>query len=342
MVNDEITIAQNERFLLQKEYLGENKPINQIQPIVSVTVATYQHVNYIRKCLDGILMQKTNFPYEIILGEDGSVDGTQEICKEYAEKYPDKIRLFIRDRKLSQYIGKNGKVTRFNGIWNRMSSRGKYIAWCEGDDYWIEPLKLQRQVDFLESHQDYSMCFHNAFKLYMQRGKVELFNNKCCDEDLSVHDAIHDWIVPTASILVRKDVAVNYPKWLARIYSGDYSLILLSINAGKVRYINEIMSVYRINETGTSATAAMKHCSSFVLKQQELLLDSFNKGTEGRYKDEIEKRIDWLKREIKFNEAKEKHNIYLIICMPKGVISKVIGKFKSRFKILFFNSLWYL
>ena len=163
MVNDEITIAQNERFLLQKEYLGENKPINQIQPIVSVTVATYQHVNYIRKCLDGILMQKTNFPYEIILGEDGSVDGTQEICKEYAEKYPDKIRLFIRDRKLSQYIGKNGKVTRFNGIWNRMSSRGKYIAWCEGDDYWIEPLKLQRQVDFLESHQDYSMCFHYAF-----------------------------------------------------------------------------------------------------------------------------------------------------------------------------------
>ena len=89
MVNNEIEFALNERFLLQKEYWGENKLINQIQPVVSVTVATYQHVNYIRKCLDGILMQKTTFPYEIILGEDGSIDGTQDICKEYAEKFPD-------------------------------------------------------------------------------------------------------------------------------------------------------------------------------------------------------------------------------------------------------------
>ena len=113
MVNNEIEFALNERFLLQKEYWGENKLINQIQPVVSVTVATYQHVNYIRKCLDGILMQKTTFPYEIILGEGGSIDGTLDICKEYAEKFPDKIRLFMRDRKLSQYVGKNGEVTRF-------------------------------------------------------------------------------------------------------------------------------------------------------------------------------------------------------------------------------------
>lgn len=331
MVDDEITAAQNERFLLQKEYLGENKPVNQIQPVVSVTVATYQHVNYIRECLDGILMQQTSFPYEIILGEDGSVDGTQEICKEYAEKYPDKIRLFIRDRKLSQYIDKDGKVTRFNGIWNRMSARGKYIAWCEGDDYWINPMKLQKQVDFLEQNPEYSMCFHNAIKLYMQRNKIELFNNKRCEEDLSVRDAIHDWIVPTASILIRKDIAINYPKWLARIYSGDYSLILLSINAGKVRYINEIMSVYRINEIGESATAAVKRHYSFVLKQHILLLDSFNRGTHERYKDEIEKRICWLKREIKFCEAKEKHNIFLMMCMPEIIINRIIQKLKNGF-----------
>ena len=84
---NEIEKALQERFLLQEEYLGNNKAVNKVLPLVSITVATYQHVNYIRDCLEGILMQKTTFPYEIILGEDGSVDGTQEICKEYAEKY---------------------------------------------------------------------------------------------------------------------------------------------------------------------------------------------------------------------------------------------------------------
>ena len=104
----------NERFLLQEEYLGNNKPVNRIEPIVSVTVATYQHVDYIKECLDGILMQETSFPYEVIIGEDGSIDGTQEICKEYAEKHPDKIRLFIRDRNLSQYKRENGYPERKN------------------------------------------------------------------------------------------------------------------------------------------------------------------------------------------------------------------------------------
>lgn len=253
MVNDEITIAQNERFLLQKEYLGENKPINQIQPIVSVTVATYQHVNYIKQCLDGILMQKTDFPYEIILGEDGSVDGTQEICKEYAEKYPDKIRLFIRDRKLSQYIGKNGKVTRFNGIWNRMSARGKYIAWCEGDDYWIEPLKLQRQVDFLESHQDYSMCFHNAIQKWECDKKEGPFA-KISNRNYSGIEIFNKWIVPTASSMFRKEIIFSdmYRNSISNsdFLFGDNILFLCAAEMGRIWGMKECMCVYRRHEGG--------------------------------------------------------------------------------------------
>ena len=156
---DEFEKALQERFLLQEEYLGDNKPVNESFPLVSVTVTTYQHVNYIRDCLNGILMQKTDFPYEIILGEDGSSDGTQEICKEYAVRYPDKIRLFIRDRRISQFVRKDGTVSRFNGIWNRMSARGKYIAWCEGDDYWTDPLKLQKQVNILESDKNIGFVY---------------------------------------------------------------------------------------------------------------------------------------------------------------------------------------
>src|SRR5690554_4111074 len=107
------------RFLLQEEYLGTEKPVNEIEPLVSVRVATYQHVKYIEQCLDGILMQKTSFPIEVIVGEDESTDGTREICIEYAKKHPDKIRLFLRDRKLSQYY-ENGKIVRrFNSRWNQ-------------------------------------------------------------------------------------------------------------------------------------------------------------------------------------------------------------------------------
>jgi len=127
------------RFKLQTEYLGESKPVNKITPLVSVSVATYQHAPYIRECLDSILNQETNFPFEIIIGEDESVDGTREICIEYAEKFPDKIRLFLRDREISHLKDENGKlIKRLNGIFTfgLMSSRGKYIALCEGDDYW--------------------------------------------------------------------------------------------------------------------------------------------------------------------------------------------------------------
>ena len=90
------------RFQLQQEYLGDNKAINAVSPIVSVCVSTYQHVDFIRECLDGILMQVTDFPFEIVVGEDESTDGTRDICIDYARRFPDKIRLFLRERSLSQ------------------------------------------------------------------------------------------------------------------------------------------------------------------------------------------------------------------------------------------------
>jgi glycosyltransferase involved in cell wall biosynthesis len=101
--------------------MGVDKIVNSIKPTVSITVSTYQHVHYIQDCLNGILMQKTSFPIEILLGEDESTDGTRDICIDYAEKYPDKIRLFLRDRKLSQLYNENGVlITRFNDVWNRL------------------------------------------------------------------------------------------------------------------------------------------------------------------------------------------------------------------------------
>ncbi|TVP52957.1 MAG: glycosyltransferase [Mongoliibacter sp.] len=144
------------------EYLGLDKPICKIQPMVSVLVPTFQHVNYISTCLESILCQKTNFPYEIIIGEDESTDGTREICMKFAEKYPDKIRLFLRKEEDKIYI--NGvKVGRFNHLENFKCARGKYLAYCDGDDYWLDENKLQLQFDLMQKYPAANLCVTNTY-----------------------------------------------------------------------------------------------------------------------------------------------------------------------------------
>lgn len=256
---NEVEIALQERFLLQKEYFGNNKPVNQIVPLVSVTVATYQHANYIKECLDGILMQKTDFPYEIILGEDGSTDGTQQICQEYAEKYPDKIRLFIRDRQLSQYKGHDGKIIRFNGIWNRMSSRGKYIAWCEGDDYWIDPYKLQKQVDFLETHPDYGLVYTDV-NFYFQKKSVMKFNYISSGKLKQSHDfAEHlvnaGYIAPCTWVYRREFL----PKNIYQYVDGTFPIALDIWAQSKICFLNETTAVYRhLSESASHSRSLQK------------------------------------------------------------------------------------
>lgn len=249
---DDIENVLKERFLLQQEYLGDDKPVNNITPLVSVTVATYQHVNYIRECLDGILMQKTNFLYEIILGEDGSVDGTQDVCIEYATNYPDKIRLFIRDRALSQYIASDGRVVRFNGIWNRMSTRGKYIAWCEGDDYWTDPYKLQKQVDFLEQNPDYGLICTDVDFYNQSNGKFlyNYFKTKKYPIKYNYKDFLLNlWFIAPCTWVFRKSLyhLIN-PNFIV----GDLPILLEISSKSKIKYLSETTAVYRVLKESAS------------------------------------------------------------------------------------------
>lgn len=256
---DDIEKVLQERFLLQKEYLEETKPINDIVPLVSVTVATYQHVNYIKECLEGILKQQTDFPYEIIVGEDGSVDGTQEICKEYANRYPDKIRLFIRDRRLSQYVDSTGKVTRFNGIWNRMSCRGKYIAWCEGDDYWTDPLKLQKQVDFLETHSEYGLVYTNLDFYYQSQNRYLrdyiTFSKNKQPESFIDHLSNAGYIAPCTWLFRRKYIDVGVT---VGYVDGTFPLALDIWSDSKVYFMNDNTAVYRVLSESASHSKYLK------------------------------------------------------------------------------------
>jgi glycosyltransferase involved in cell wall biosynthesis len=233
------------------EYLGTEKPINKTQPMVSVCIQTYQHAAYIRQCLDSILEQQTDFPFEIVLGEDESSDGTRDICKQYAEKYPDKIRLFLRSRK--DVICINGAATgRYNFMENLKASRGKFIALCEGDDYWTEPGKLQMQYDFLNSHPEYSMCVHDAMLIDNEGISLGRYGGWKSNVEL-LHDDFYNSILvaPTASYFFRNVLVL--PKWFDRIYGADVALYFLLSKKGKVMRFPKPMSVYRKHYTGLEA-----------------------------------------------------------------------------------------
>lgn len=288
--------------------------------LVSISCLTYNHEQFIEQCIDGFLTQRTNFAFEILIHDDASPDSTQNILKEYENKYPDKFRIIYR----SENIHSQGyrSLNRFN--YER--ARGKYIAICEGDDFWIDSNKLQKQVDFLEQNPDYSMCFHDAIKLDETNNIINRFCPYRRDCDLTIHDAIHNWYVPTASIVVRKEIILNYKSSIPQIYSEDYSIILKCIHAGRVRYINRLMSVYRLNSSETSMSSAMKNKNIFMLEQKILLLNSFKSITNNLYTTEINSRLKYLNQELKFQKAKKSKNLIHLLLSYKLIFTKLALK----------------
>ncbi len=220
-------------------------------PLVSVCVQTYQHAKYIEQCLDGILMQKTSFPFEVLLGEDESTDGTREICIEYAKKHPDKIRLILHRRENVIKIG--GQPTgRFNLLYNLKEARGKYIALCEGDDYWTDPYKLQKQVDFLEGNEEYIACAHDVeIKFEDPFDKRIYFYDK---EIKNIHEVLQ-YLYPTCSLFFRTSLlGKNEMELLSnpKVKGGDKLFIVYFFKKGKVKYFNYPMGVYRKHKMGFS------------------------------------------------------------------------------------------
>lgn len=318
-----ITEIVKERFLLQEEFLGENKEINNITPLVSVTVITYHHALYIKQCLDGILMQKVDFPYEIIIGEDGSTDGTKEICIEYAKKYPDKIRLFNRDRSLSQFKTDDGKVVRFNGLWNIMSCRGKYVAYCEGDDYWIDSYKLQKQVDILEQNPNIGLCYTKIRKYIQERKK---FGSIWGGGNINFDELLMLNTIPTLSCLLRRELIKRYyneikpenKSWKM----GDYPMWLWISNNSSIFFLPDITGVYRVLKNSASHSSNLINRIGFVISTFDIRLFYASKYNSNKY-DIIEQEYIWWHLILSILE-KENDKILLYK-------KKLIGK-KTDFK----------
>ncbi len=229
---------------IEEKVKVEEYPNSIVQnPLVSVCVQTYRHVDYISKCLDSILNQETNFNFEILLGDDESEDGTRELCIQYARKNPEKIRLFLHNRKNTIFI--KGKPSgRFNFLYNLDSSKGKYIALCEGDDYWTDPYKFQKQVDFLEANPNCSMCFTNRIEVNSEGKK--LFEKKYENKIYQTKEIIEGFIPPTQTIMFRNSPdLVNFLNNFKDFPSGDRILTYYCSFWGDIMLIPELTAAYR-------------------------------------------------------------------------------------------------
>lgn len=219
------------------------------RPLVSVCVITYQHVSYIQKCLDSILIQKTDFDFEIILGEDGSIDGTKKICVDYASKYPNKIRLFLRERMDRFFFEKKLLPGRYNFVEGLKSAQGRYIALCDGDDFWTDPYKLQKQVDFLENNSNFVLVGHNADVIdgaNIIGGKVK--NVKEENINISTSDFLMRNPYITSMTMFRNIGFDNILNVLINFNIGDWPLFtLLSFN-GSCCFFSESVGCYRIHD----------------------------------------------------------------------------------------------
>ncbi|RSK40517.1 glycosyltransferase family 2 protein [Mangrovimonas spongiae] len=283
--------------------------MNKETPLVSVSVVTYNHKDYIEQCLNGILMQETTFPFEIILGEDESHDGTREICIDYANKYPDKIKLFLRSRKDVIYI--NGNPTgRYNMIENLKACKGKYIALCEGDDYWTDPLKLQKQVDFLEANSDYAICFHEAKVLFEKPWPYRVtyykdFKWNVLDENKTVYNVdkvFHGPFMATASVVFRVPKNFSIPNWFVEVQSGDIVLSALVTAGNKIKYLSESMSVYRKHIGGVTEY----HKGNSIILNRLLSLKYLNNYFNNQYIVEIKRSAkSYILNDLKYVSFKE-------------------------------------
>lgn len=271
--------------------LSENRNIE--TPVVSVSMITYNHELFINQAIEGILMQKCNFRYELIIGDDCSTDKTTKICLEYVSKYPEIIFLPLETNL--------GMMANF--IRTLQACTGKYIALNDGDDYWTDPLKLQKQVDFLEENNDYSICFHNSFEL--NEANPEKSFNYCSfgkDVGFSFTDLLSRNFIPTNSVVFRNNLHNNFfPAEFSKSMFGDWYLHLLNAQYGKAWYINRVMGVHRITATSIWTPLPLE-------KQLKYIIDSFDyfKCTFRKEKDKIQEvQINYIGRFIQVIKEKK-------------------------------------
>ena len=247
--------------------------MSEVKPLVAIHCLVYNHAPYLRDCLDGFVMQQTNFPFVAIVHDDVSTDGSAVIIREYEEKYPDIIKLIYEAENLYQ----KGGFTAINEVMNTAieATGAKYVAMCEGDDYWTDPLKLQKQVDFMEANPEYSVCFHR-YDIYDETNKqfrsdaCGIYLNECNkNKEVTIDMFLRHWVTQPLTMMYRNGVNLGGDKKYT--FYRDQHTIFHLLQTGKGALLNFKAGVYREHNGGIhSKTSLESQCRIGITIAKEL------------------------------------------------------------------------
>jgi glycosyltransferase involved in cell wall biosynthesis len=215
------------------------------QPLVSVLMVTYNHDRFVAQAIESVLMQRTQFPFELVIGEDCSTDGTTAIVEDYARRNPERIRVFLREKNLG-CVGPDRNL-----IHTLDACRGMYIAWLDGDDFWISPDKLQRQADWLDAHPSCVQCFHAVDTQVEVEGQiVRQWTTRPNRSYARLQDHLRGSFILPCSVMFRRGLFTHFPDWYFTLWTDDWPLFMLNAQYGRTGYLDEVMAVYRIHADG--------------------------------------------------------------------------------------------
>ncbi len=296
--------------------------------MVSINCNTYNHEPYIRQCLDGFVMQKTNFKYEVLVHDDASTDGTADIIREYEEKYPDIIK------PIYQVENQYSKGVKISYAYQYPRAKGKYIAFCEGDDYWTDPLKLQKQYEAMEAHPEIDMCAHT----------VQVINSSDSAKTYAVAPEKEDTVIPverviagggafvmTNSLFFRKSILDNTPRF-RNFLVIDYTMQIHGSLRGGMLYLKDNMSVYRSLVSGgwTVRFQSNRAVREKYYRDRQTMLRILDEDTNMKYHDVIENKIltNEFQQYLEENNCKELFNPKF-----KSIMDRYPAKSKIKLRI---------
>ena len=270
------------------------------EPIVSVCMITYGHENFIEQAIRGVLMQECNFEIELILANDCSPDKTDALIQGILKSHPRAtiINYFKHEKNI-------GMIPNF--IFGMKQCKGKYIAMCEGDDYWTDPLKLQKQVDFLESNSEYAICFHQVNIL---RNGIVINDtiSKGVAQKTTINDLAKGNYIHTCSVVYRNNLFAEFPEYFKEAPVGDYFLHLLNARYGAIKYMDESMGIYRIHGSSTWSSKTQEEQVLLWVPFLQKIKPNFSKDVQNiiniqianYFKATINKNLNWYAKKIKF------------------------------------------
>jgi len=212
------------------------------RPKISVLMMAYNHEAFIAQAVESVVMQDTEFDYEIVIGEDCSTDRTRQILLDFQRRHPDRIRLLLPDQNLGPHQ---------NFVQTLQACQGEYTAMLEGDDYWTSPHKLQNQVAFLDTHPECAMCFHPVTKFYEDGSQQPTQFPPRGMMVRTLEDLFKRNLIQNCSVLFRRDLIAEIPPWMGSLKMGDWPLFILIAEHGDIGYLDEVMAAYRVHPGGS-------------------------------------------------------------------------------------------